>query len=165
MKEKIERKNKFNWYIYLISLPYNISKIAITYKIIEQISNSIDIDKTDITCKDTQYGWGQHKLKFNNILKFNKLIFKLKITIIDIYDNYGNIINTNNYKEKIKYPPINYYNINNEIKMNEKYIWKINDINIINDIKNANIGESFESKCFQMYGFDQWYLRFYPNGT
>ncbi len=33
----------------------HVSKLAMTYKIIEMESNSIDIDTTDITCKDTQY--------------------------------------------------------------------------------------------------------------
>ncbi len=73
------------------------------------------------------------------------------MTIIDIYDNYGNVIDENNYKNIIKYPISSVLND----KIN-KFEWIFQDINIINEMKNANVSESFESKCFEMYRFDKW---------
>eukprot|EP01083_Nonionella_stella_P162477 533453_1 len=63
-----------------------------------------DVDKTDITCKDTQYGWGQYKLKFKDIQSLDQLRFDLKITIIDMFDASGNIIHPNSYSQVIQYP-------------------------------------------------------------
>ncbi len=79
-------------------------------------------------------------MEFKDISKIKQLTFKLEIGIIDVYDNDGNTV-TNQYKNnqlninKLKKTIMNPYLLIN-------YKWKVNDKQLIQNMKIAKNGKS-----------------------
>merc|ERR1712176_1135554 len=152
----LDNEGFFEWFLCLVSLPVTLSKVSVIYKI-----HLIELGVTDnyrmgLSLVCTSYGWGTKKLKFNEISKLKKLTFKLEVGIIDVYDEYGNMV-TNEYKMN-----------NNDILLTNPYllshfVWKVKDKELIQNMKIAKNGQSFKS---QEFGDDifTWNLLFYPNG-
>ena len=152
------RKGFFNWYLHLASLPTNINKMYIFYRILLEETGSFYEYKTIFQCRQPGKGWGNDKLKHKDILDIDKFTFKLDIIIIDIFDNDGNNIN-NDY---IKYTSDIIKDDEYKRKLKDDYVWEI-DEKSMNEIKKMKNGQSVKSVKFDLCGFD-WFFEIYPAG-
>ena len=90
------RKGYFNWYLHLASLPPKINKMYIFYRILLVETGSFYEYKTIFQCRQPGKGWGNDKLRYDEIMDLNTFSFKLDVIIIDIFDNNGKDI-SNDY--------------------------------------------------------------------
>eukprot|EP01084_Bolivina_argentea_P044342 81603_1 len=123
-----------NVFLHFISIPielYSIHFQSILYlKETETQYQLID----SFNHKDTSTGWPDGKLITKKIQLLKQMTFKLTITIIDVYDRKGNKLNIYKCCNNIKnYKSLKYIYMNNC----NYYTWNINDINVIQNIKNA----------------------------
>ncbi len=146
-------------FLRIASFPSYIQNISIYSQLSMENTNT----KFHIVAKYSKdspsWGWKKNKLKTENIQNLKEFKFKVLIRIIDIFDNNKDIITNkfikNNNNKIIKMPICKNYG--NECF----YIWNINDINIIENIKNASKGMNFLSPMFNMFGL-KWYLELIP---
>ena len=113
----------------------------------------------ELSLKCTSYGWGNSKIKLEEISKLKHLTFKLELAIIDVYDNHGNTIQNNQYintlDDNLIFQPTPY--------LLQQYIWKVKDKELLQQMKEAKNTQYFEGDAFGDDIF-KWKLCFYPNG-
>eukprot|EP01084_Bolivina_argentea_P304673 526255_1 len=148
------RQGYMDFHLYLVSIPPQIKTVVIYYQIIlkeQQVFDAGFLDFEEIPNRN-EYRWSKETTKLSK--NCQQYTFLLDITIINVYDKNGNVIR--NYHELQK-------PLNSVVKFDE-YEWKINDMKLIENIKNAIVGMAFKSKYFNVDKF-QCYLKFWPNGN
>eukprot|EP01084_Bolivina_argentea_P263094 445179_1 len=143
----------------MAAFPPNVSSIAFKYKLYFK-ETGINFEYfTQFHGKCMSRGWPKYKLRHVELQYFDSYTVGAFISLIDVYDVEGNVI-TKNYINK---------NIINCIERpisfkSEEYIWRIDDINMINSWKKANVMDEFKSNIFVLHGF-KWFMECMPNGN
>ena len=151
----LDNKGKFEWFLCLVSIPPSISKVSVIYEVELEELGVKDNYRMELSLKCTSYGWGTKKLKFNEISKLKQLTFKLKVGIIDVYDENGETV-TNKY----------IHNVITQRKpmLLQDFVWKVKDRELLQEMKLAKNMQSFKSEIFEQDVW-KWNLLFYPNGA
>eukprot|EP01084_Bolivina_argentea_P263093 445178_1 len=143
-------------FLTLAAFPPNISSIAFKYKLCIKQTKTTFESFAQFDAKCTSIGWPASKLKHTQLQYFDNYTITVTISLIDIYDIKGNIITKEHIITDIERPI--------SVK-SEEYIWRIDDINIINLWKTTpNIIDGFKSNIFMMHGFE-WFMEVSANGT
>ena len=153
-------EGNFGCFLYVASLPPNISKITLIYELLLLETDTLDCYATQATPNRTTCGWFRN-LKFRDILNMNKFTFDLKLGIIDIYDENGNITTLNQEISKQLCSNLQLYGP-------QKCQWKIKNKQLIKRIKNATHKQYFDGPIFgdnnNCNNNLKWCIRFTPNG-
>eukprot|EP01083_Nonionella_stella_P057459 150831_1 len=155
-----KRKGIFNWYFMMISLPPKIAKVSLFYRIVLLENDTSDDDLIEMHSKATLWGWGQKKLKFEqmkHLLQSQKekqqMTFAFEVKIVDIFDANGDRMETT----------VAAHVSDKRSKELEEFVWCIEDGITMNAIKRHKTSECVTSKIVKLCGFD-WFLSFYACG-
>eukprot|EP01084_Bolivina_argentea_P263092 445177_1 len=146
-------------YLSVASFPPNILSVAFKYKLWLKETQTCFENFTQFAPDfEMSVGWPTQTLKHMELQRCDIYTFDVTISIIDIYDIDGNVITKDYVNNKV--------NIERPISFkSEEYIWRIDDINIINLWKTTpNIIDGFKSNIFMMHGFE-WFMEVSANGT
>eukprot|EP01084_Bolivina_argentea_P169377 293634_1 len=152
-------------FLKLMSMPPGVTKMLVQYKLFLKETNSLFRNHNSVfSDQHLSEGWDDGTLTSNKLFDNNieSLTFFIDVSLFEMYDHNQNMIDIDEKQNECH--DFNLSIATELILPTAIYEWKVNDINTVKLIINANNVTTFASPVFIMHGL-KWYVSFSPNGS